>query len=77
LAPIPPITILPAPVLPQQVDPVVGSPDFQAVYRFIARDLLATEGHIEVDLTAEEAKTALGGDPFLHHRIAGILFQGV
>src|SRR5215475_7740627 len=65
LAPIPPIAILPAPVLPQQVDSVVGSPDFQAVHRFIACDLLAPDGRIEVDLAAEEAKTALGGDPFL------------
>jgi hypothetical protein len=56
---------------------VVGPPDFQAVHRFIARDLLATEGHIEVDLTAEKAKTAFGGNLFLHHGIAGILFQGV
>ena len=52
-------------------------PDFQALDRFIAHDLLATEGHIEVDLTAEEPKTAFGSDPFLHHGIAGVLFQGV
>jgi hypothetical protein len=56
---------------------VVGPPDFQAVHRFIACDLLATEGYIVVDLAAEEAQTALGGDPFLHQRIASILFQGV
>ena len=61
----PPIPVLPAPVLPQEVDPVLRPPDFQALDRFIARDLLATEGHIEVDLTAEEPKTAFGSDPFL------------
>src|SRR6266700_4764291 len=63
----PPIPILPASVLPQQVDTVLRPPDFQPLDRFIARHRLATEGHIEVDLTAEEPKTALGGDPFLHH----------
>src|SRR6266581_1167392 len=71
---LPPIPILPAPILPQEVDPVLGPPDFQTLDRFIARHLLAAEGHIEVDLATEEPQTALGGDPFLHHRIPGVLF---
>jgi hypothetical protein len=36
---------------------------------------LAAEGHIEVDLTAEEAETASWRDRFLEQRGAGILFQ--
>src|SRR5262249_4150575 len=54
-----------------------GPPDFQALDRFITRDHLVTERPIEVDLAAEEIETALGGHPFLHHGIAGVLFQGV
>jgi hypothetical protein len=77
LPPIPPIPILPAPILPQEVDSVLGPPYFQAVDRFIARHLLAAERDIEVDLATEEAETAFRGDSFLHHRIAGVLFQPV
>ena len=54
----PPIPVLPAPILPQQVHLLVGSPHFQALDRFIARHYLAAEGHIEGDLAAEEAETA-------------------
>src|SRR6478672_10351323 len=64
LAPISPISILPAPILPQQVDPVLRPPDFQALDRFITRHYLAPERDIEINLAAEEAETALGGDPF-------------
>src|SRR5262249_46370733 len=73
LPPIPPVAILPTSILPQQVDPLVGPPRFQAVDGFIAHHRLAAERDIEVDLTAEEAETALRGDPFLHQRIAGVL----
>src|SRR5215831_15745338 len=54
-----------------------GPPDFQAIDRFITRDHLVTERPIEVDVAAEEIETALRGHPFLHHGIAGVLFQGV
>lgn len=65
----PPGAILPATICPQPVDLLVGTPDFQAVDRFIARNVLAAERRIEVDLTAEEAQTALGSDLFLHQCI--------
>src|SRR5262245_10979262 len=43
----------------------------------ITRHLLAEELDIEVNLSAEEAETAFRRDPFLHQRIAGVLFQGL
>jgi hypothetical protein len=73
----PPIPILPATVLPQQIDLLVGTPGFQAVDRFLARAVLTTQYHIEVDLTAAEAAPALGGHLLLHHRIPSLLCQRV
>jgi len=65
---------LPSTIFPQQIHLLVGTPGFQAVDRFIARDILAAERRIEVHLTAEQTQTARWADPLLHHLIAGILF---
>src|SRR5688500_18352379 len=44
LSPIPPVAILPPTVFPQQVDLLVSTMGFQAVDRFITRDVLAPPG---------------------------------